>query len=125
MPTANDFFSNSNTSKYFRAGDLNKEIVGTIESVQKAEFKSDDGATQVKPVLHFEDLPQSLVLNKTNFTALSLMFGEDTTDWASAKVALYPARVDFKGKTMPTIKLKRAPQPKAAQQHPFNDEVSF
>ena len=53
------------------------------------------------------------------------MFGEDTTDWASAKVALYPARVDFKGKTMPTIKLKRAPQPKAAQQHPFNDEVSF
>ena len=42
----------------------------------------------MKPVLHFQDMPQALVLNKTNFTALSLMFGEDTKDWVGAKVAL-------------------------------------
>ena len=111
MPTAGDYFKIE--SKYFRASDFTKEIVGTIWSVESSEFKNDDGGTAVKPVLHFRDMPQALVLNKTNFTALSLMFGEDTKDWVGAKVALYPSRVDFKGRTMPTIKVRR-PQKAAA-----------
>ena len=111
MPTAADYFKTE--SKYFRASDFTKEIIGTIGSVESAEFKNDDGSAAVKPVLHFQDMPQALVLNKTNFTALSLMFGEDTNDWIGAKVALYPSRVDFKGRTMPTIKVRR-PQKAAA-----------
>ena len=112
MPTASDYFQTP-ASKYFRAGDFTKELIGTIQSVDRAEFKNDDGSAAAKPVLHFQDLPQALVLNKTNFTALSLMLGEDTNDWTGAKVALYPSRVDFKGKTMPTIKVRR-PQKRAA-----------
>ena len=42
----------------------------------------------MKPVLHFQDLPQALVLNKTNFTALSLMFGEDTKDWIGRALSI-------------------------------------
>ena len=106
MPTASDYFQTP-VSKYFRAGDFTKELVGTIQSVDRTEFKNDDGSAAAKPVLHFQDLPQALVLNKTNFTALALMFGEDTNDWTGEKVALYPSRVDFKGKTMPTIKVRR------------------
>jgi hypothetical protein len=126
MPTAADYFKTE--SKYFRASDFTKEIIGTIGSVESAEFKNDDGSAAVKPVLHFQDLPQALVLNKTNFTALSLMFGEDTKDWIGAKVALYPSRVDFKGKTMPTIKVRRPQKAAAATAlggHPFDDDVQF
>jgi hypothetical protein len=124
MPTASDYFKTE--SKYFRASDFAKEIVGTIGSVESAEFKNDDGGTAVKPVLHFQDQPQALVLNKTNFTALALMFGEDTTDWVGEKIALYPSRVDFKGKTMPTIKVRRPQKaPPASGAHPFNDDVAF
>jgi len=124
MPTAADYFKTE--SKYFRASDFTKEIIGTIGSVESAEFKNDDGSAAVKPVLHFQDQPQALVLNKTNFTALSLMFGEDTKDWIGAKVALYPSRVDFKGRTMPTIKVRR-PQKAAPASggHPFDDDVAF
>ena len=122
MPTASHYFQTP-TSKYFRAGDFTKEIVGTIESVDSVEFKNDDGSAAVKPVLHFEDVPQALVLNKTNFTTLALMFGENTDDWVGAKVALYPSRVDFKGKTMPTIKVRR-PQ-KAPARHPLDDNIPF
>jgi hypothetical protein len=125
MPTAADYFKSD--SKYFRASDFTREIIGTIGSVESAEFKNDDGSAAVKPVLHFQDMPQALVLNRTNFTALSLMFGEDTNDWIGAKVALYPSRVDFKGRTMPTIKVRR-PQKAAGPAsggHPFNDDVSF
>ena len=67
------------------------------------------------------------MLNRTNFTALSLMFGEDTDDSTDQKVALYPSRVEFKGKSMPTIKVRR-PQKAAGPAsggHPFNDDVSF
>jgi hypothetical protein len=127
MPTASDYFQ-SPASKYFRAGDFTKELVGTIRSVDRTEFKNDDGSAAAKPVLHFQDLPQALVLNKTNFTALSLMFGEDTDDWAGEKVALYPSRVDFKGKTMPTIKVRRPQEAAAATAsggHPFDDDVQF
>jgi hypothetical protein len=123
MPTAADYFKTE--SKYFRASDFTKEVVGTIEKVESAEFKNDDGGTAVKPVLHFENMPQALVLNKTNFTALSLMFGEDTNDWIGAKVALYPSRVEFKGKVMPTIKVKRAPTKANNNATPFNDDISF
>jgi hypothetical protein len=127
MPTASDYFPTP-TSKYFRAGDFTKEIVGTIQSVDRTEFKNDDGSAAAKPVLHFQDLTQALVLNKTNFTALALMLGEDTNDWIGAKVALYPSRVDFKGKTMPTIKVRRPQKAAAAAAssgHPFNDDVPF
>jgi hypothetical protein len=123
MPTAADYFKTE--SKYFRASDFTEEIIGTIGSVESAEFKNDDGSAAVKPVLHFQDQPQALVLNKTNFTALSLMFGEDTNDWIGAKVALYPSRVEFKGKVMPTIKVKRAPTKANNNATPFNDDISF
>jgi hypothetical protein len=56
------------------------------------------------------------------------MLGEDTNDWIGAKVALYPSRVDFKGKTMPTIKVRRPQKAAAAAAssgHPFNDDVPF
>ena len=125
MPSAADYFKSE--SKYFRASDFTKEIIGTIGSVESAEFKNDDGSAAVKPVLHFQDMPQALVLNRTNFTALSLIFGEDTCDWTDQKVALYPSRVEFKGKSMPTIKVRR-PQKAAGPAsggHPFNDHVSF
>jgi hypothetical protein len=126
MPSAADYFKTE--SKYFRASDFTKEIIGTIGSVESAEFKNDDGSAAVKPVLHFQDQPQALVLNKTNFTALSLMFGEDTKDWIGAKVALYPSRVDFKGRTMPTIKVRRPQKGAAAQAsggHLFDDDIQF
>ena len=127
MPLLSDYFQTP-ASKYFRAEDFTKELVGTIRSVDRTEFKNDDGSAAAKPVLHFQDLSQALVLNKTNFTALSMMFGEDTNDWIGAKIALYPSRVDFKGKTMPTIKVKRPQKAAAATAsggHPFNDDVQF
>jgi hypothetical protein len=126
MPTAADYFKSE--SKYFRSSDFTKEIIGTIGSVESAEFKNDDGSAAVKPVLHFQDMPRALVLNKTNFTALSLMFGEDTDGWVGENVALCPSRVDFKGKTMPTIKVRRPQKASAATAsggHPFDDVVAF
>jgi hypothetical protein len=52
----------------------------------------------------------------------------DDCDWTGEKVALYPSRVDFKGKLMPTIKLRRpqkAAVAPASGTHPFNDDVTF
>ena len=51
MPTASDYFQTP-ASKYFRAGDFTKELVGTIQSVDRTEFKNDDGSAAAKPVLH-------------------------------------------------------------------------
>ena len=127
MPTASDYFKLLRAN-IFALSILPKRLLARSGSVDRTEFKNDDGSAAVKPVLHFQDMPQALVLNKTNFTALSLMFGEDTDDWIGAKVALYPSRVDFKGRTMPTIKVRRPQKAAAAPAsggHPFDDDVAF
>jgi hypothetical protein len=126
MPTAESFFSKP-ASKYFRASEFNKEMVLTIKDVERVEF-TNDGVTSPKPVLSFNETSQGLVLNRTNFAALTLMLGEDSDDWRGAKIALAAATTDFKGRTMPTIKVKRPQKAAAAQAsggHPFNDDIQF
>lgn len=121
MLTANESFG-STKPKYYRASEFDREIVLTIKSIERIEF-TNEGVTKPKPVLFFEENAQGLVLNKSNWTALALMLGDDTDDWIGAKIALAPATTDFKGSSVRTIKVKRAPQPKAA--HAFNDDVGF
>jgi hypothetical protein len=65
------------------------------------------------------------VLNKTNFTALALMFGDDSDGWRHARIVLYPSRIEFKGKSMPTIKVKRAPTKTNNNATPFNEDIAF
>jgi hypothetical protein len=119
MPIMEDYFPRPE-SKHFRAGDFDKEISVTIKSIDKVDF-TNDGVMRPKPVLSFNETPKQLVVNRTNFSALSLMFGENTDDWPGAKIALAPAMTEFKGSRVQTIRVKRAPQPK----QPFNDEVPF
>jgi hypothetical protein len=129
MPTANDYFPKP-ASKYFRATEFDKEIVLTIAGVSRVEF-TNDGVTSAKPVLGFSETDQALVLNKTNFSALAMMFGEDSDDWRGEKVVLYPGVTDFKGRSMPTIKVRRPQKTAAAtaaaarSKHPFDDKVPF
>jgi hypothetical protein len=116
-----DFYSES--SKYLRAVDLiGKEMTPTIAGVSRAEFTNDTGAKAVKPVVEFRDIDQGLVLNKTNMTALAMMFGDDMERWPGQRVRLYGDRVPFRGKIVDTV---RAGRPKAASADSLNDAIPF
>jgi hypothetical protein len=117
-----DFYSDS--SKYLKASDLTgKERNAVIAGVARAEFTSDTGAKQVKPVVEFQDSNQALVLNKTNMASLEMMFGTDMDQWTGQTIRMYGDRVPFRGKIVETIRVSR---PKvAAKLQSFDDSIPF
>jgi hypothetical protein len=114
MPTLTDFFP----SKYLSASDLKgKQILATIEKVTVEEF-TNDGEKQMKPVVHFSGNTKPLVTNKTNFTILAKVCGEDSDGWKGKKIGLRMELVSFKGKVAESV---RVTQPS----DDFNDAVGF
>ena len=67
-----------------------------------------------KPVLYFSGKEKGIVLNKTNSTAISQVYGDDTEHWQGQPLELYEAMVDFQGKQVSAIRVN---VPRQAQQH--------
>src|SRR5262249_46018752 len=106
MPTVEDYFPKFE-SKFFRVADVTKEMALTIKSVTPGKFVNDNGVAETKPVVAFNEVPKSLVANKTNFVALSTMLGDDSNTWVGAKIGLCPAKTEFRGRMVDTIRVKR------------------
>ena len=118
-------------SNYLKAADLRGEnVTVTIERVAMEEISGGEH----KPVVYFEGKERGLVLNKTNGTNISLIYGDDTDGWTGKAVVLFPTWVDFQGRSVEAIRV-RGPQPKdggqpapapdPAQQGPVEDGVPF
>lgn len=106
-------------SKYLKAEDLEEgDLVVRIKEAVFEEFT--DPKTKRpdnKPVLHFHgNDTKPLVLNKTNYKAISQVLGsDDTDDWAGKRIALYPTEVESFGEMTLGIRvrLKAPPAPVA------------
>jgi len=64
-----------------------------------------------------------MVLNKTNANNIATVYGDDTNDWRDQDIVLFPAMVDFQGKTVQAIRV-RGPQPKDRPQARKADPIS-
>lgn len=94
-------------SNYLKAADLQDRNVMVKMSHVSLEKIGDDE----KPVLYFLGKEKGIVLNKTNAQNIAVVYGDDTNDWTEQEIVLFPAMVDFQGKTVEAIRV-RAPQPK-------------
>lgn len=94
-------------SNYLKAADLQDRNVMVKMSHVTLEKIGDDE----KPVLYFVGKEKGIVLNKTNAQNIAVVYGDDTNDWTDQELVLFPAMVDFQGKTVEAIRV-RAPQPK-------------
>jgi len=98
-------------SNYLRAADLNgREPVVTISHVEMKTIGDDQ-----KLVVYFVGKEKGVVLNKTNFSAIEEISGEDDTDnWTDVRVRLVTRRVEFQGKRVDAIRIEPPPLQKAA-----------
>jgi hypothetical protein len=124
-------------SKYLKAADLKgRPVVVTIESAPLETLKNGNGEEQAKTVLHFEGKAKTLPLNLTNWDSVADITGEDDTDnWPSHRIELYPAKTEMKGKTVDCIRIRapaqrelpkpKAPAPKPPLADEMDDEVPF
>jgi hypothetical protein len=91
-----------------------------------------------KLVVYFKGAKKGLVLNVTNANMIAEIVGtEEMDEWAGKQIVLYPARVDFKGKRVPAVRVDyptannnkpavpaAAPPPSPAAYDP-DDDVPF
>ncbi len=91
---------------------LKAEDIGTAQPVVqisdvRVEEVGQDKDKERKPILYFEGKDKSLVLNKTNATTLTEIFGTDETDeWIGQRIRLFVAKVDFQGRKVDGIRIK-------------------
>ncbi len=94
-------------SNYLKAADLHdRNVMVVIDRVQMEDIGDDH-----KPVLYFQGKEKGLVMNKTNANNIAVVYGDDTDDWTGKEIVLFPAMVDFQGRTVAAIRV-RAPQAK-------------
>jgi hypothetical protein len=124
-------------SKWLRNEDLNgKPLVVTVQSAEMQELKSPDGKTAKKMVLSFKETDKSFVLNLTNWDSVAEILGDDSDNWQSGKIELFPARTQMGGKVVACVRVRppatvtpsqaptRRPVAEAAVEE-LNDEIVF
>lgn len=94
-------------SNYIKAADLQDRNVLVVMRCVEMEKLGDDE----KPVLYFQGKEKGLCLNKTNANNIATVYGDDTEDWTGKEIVLFPAMVDFQGRTVAAVRV-RAPQAK-------------
>jgi hypothetical protein len=90
-------------SNYLRAADLQ----GRNVRVTIASIGMEDVGDASKPVLYFEGKDRGLVLNKTNSNNIAAIYGDETDLWAGKEVVLYSTMVDFQGRSVEAIRVRR------------------
>lgn len=97
-------------SAYLKAADLqNREVTVTMSHVRVEDIGGDQ-----KPVLYFMGKERGLVLNKTNSTNIADAYGPETEGWQGCQVTLFPAWVDFQGRSVQSIRVRPAGQQTAS-----------
>lgn len=102
-------------SKYLKAADLQDRKVTVAMSRVELE---DIGDGDPKAVLYFQGKEKGLVLNRTNANMIETLYGPETDDWVGQQITLYPATTDFRGKTVPCIRVSAAPPSKKTVEQP-------
>ena len=115
---------------YLKAADLKgRQVPVTIERVEMEDVGGDH-----KPVVYFQGAERGLVLNKTNASIISDMYGSETNQWGNKRIVLYPARVEFQGRLVDAIRVQhpgvaqtqQAPLPQQAPEPPpFDSNIPF
>lgn len=109
-------------SNYLKATDLqDRNVVVKMDRVERERIGDDE-----KAVLYFVGKDKGMVLNKTNANNIATVYGDETADWRDQEIVLFPAMVDFQGKTVQAIRV-RAPQAKdrpRQQQQRVADPIS-
>jgi hypothetical protein len=89
---------------HMEAGDLHgKDATYTIKGVSFSEVGEE---RETKGVVMLNEFPRALVLNRTNLKRIIAHHGLDTDDWVGKQITIYPSETDFRGKTVPCLRVR-------------------
>ena len=103
MPSVNDSYP----SKYLKASDLNDTPLTLQISDVSEETVGQGDQAEKKLVCYFRGEEKGMVLNKTNATTIADQLGDETDDWIGQSITLFPTQVDFGGRQVEAIRVKK------------------
>jgi len=110
-------------SKYIRESDLGgKDYTLTIQSVQIEDLGGEDSPKDRKPVVMFKETSKGLGLNRINSNTIAKLLGEETDQWTGKRITLFPTTTEFKGDTVPCVRVRDILPPQAAATTPAAPE---
>ncbi len=117
---ANDMFP----SKYIKASDLgDSKPVVKIARIAVEQLGNDEEGKDSKPVVYFEGKEKGLVCNKTNWSTIVNLYGNETDNWIGKPIRLQTAEVAFKGKMTMAIRVSLIkPESKPTPKNEFANE---
>lgn len=96
---ATEYFS----GRFLRAEDIRQPVKLTILKVTEEEYEE-----KKKLVVSFEEIEKVLGLNKINCSRIIEWAGtEETDDWPGTVVTLVRSSVEYDGKDVPCIRVKK------------------
>lgn len=94
-------------SKFVAAADLNgKTVTLTIMGVTLEKMVTHDQKKVEKPVVWFERATKGFVLNLTNAKIIAALYGDETDEWGSKRISIYPTQVRAFGKMQDAIRVR-------------------
>ena len=93
---------------FLKAEDIKGETRLTIKSAKVDEMP--DGKN--KPVVQFDEIEKQLVCNKINTNRIIEWAGSKMTEnWAGTIITLYVSSVEWDGKDVPCLRVKKKEEP--------------
>ena len=91
-------------SPHLSAADISGDTVVTIKSVAFSEVGEEKAK---KGVVFFSEFQRGMVVNRTNIKRLIAHHGNETDEWVGKKITIYPSETDFKGETVPCLRVRQ------------------
>jgi hypothetical protein len=113
MANINDAFP----SKYLKASDFEGDT--PIVTIASIAFEEVGKEKDVRPILYYEGEQKGIVLNKTNATNITKIYGSETNDWIGKKVQIGTAWVDFQGQSVEAIRIYPPKQQRSSPNAPL------
>lgn len=98
-------------SNFLSAADFPTETTVTITGIKIEEVGADK---EQKHILYFDGIKKGLVLNKTNAKMIASLYGDDANECIGEAITLYATMADFKGQSVPALRVKPPLRKKAA-----------
>jgi len=115
MPTVDQLYP----SKFLTKDDVGPGQKYTITSIGQENVGKDDDDPSFKPALHFQEIKKPFIMNKTNATIISSVYGSDTDGWIGKEIVVYfDPTIQFAGKITGGLRVRA---PKGTVPDPIND----
>ncbi|RLF47245.1 MAG: hypothetical protein DRN20_06180 [Thermoplasmata archaeon] len=105
MVRVGEVYGRGNTGRFLNAAICEEEgLWDTPLTIEKVELREINN--RQKLVVHFRDIDDVLVLNRTNALIIAEKYGEETDEWAGKTIILKKTKRSFRGKLVDAIEVQ-------------------